>query len=140
MKRDALLEASMSSAPAFTAGWLAITPTVRPFTRAEPDDVLREAALHLEEIAEAHHRQITLRTSYAFLPSTGTISSSAGLAETASAFTCGGSSILFSSGRKLSSFWHNATACWSVSAMKWITPNSPCAPPCSAVTVSPVPV
>ena len=35
-KRAALREASMSSTPASTIGWLATTPTVRPSMRPKP--------------------------------------------------------------------------------------------------------
>jgi hypothetical protein len=38
--RLALLEALMSSTPAWTAGWLAMMPTERPQTRAKPMTML----------------------------------------------------------------------------------------------------
>ena len=36
MKRAPLMEASMSSTPASALGWLPITPTECPFSRAKP--------------------------------------------------------------------------------------------------------
>jgi hypothetical protein len=64
MKRAALSEASMSSAPACTEGWLATMPTERPQTRAKPitmfmawpDCTSRKSALSTT-------RAMTLRTS-----------------------------------------------------------------------------
>ena len=51
-KRAALIDASMSSTPASTGGWLATMPTGAPASRAKPDhDVLRAVGLHLEELA-----------------------------------------------------------------------------------------
>ena len=85
---------------------------------------------------------MTVRTSYACLPSTGTrspITESASMRRSPS--MCGGSSRLFD-GRKLSSFWQMATAWRSSSAMKCVTPEwVMCAsgpPSSSAVTCSPV--
>ena len=39
-KRDAFSLASMSSVPASTFGWFAITPTLRPSSRAKPVTML----------------------------------------------------------------------------------------------------
>ena len=57
-KRAALREASESSTPASTIGWLATMPTVRPSMRREAgDDVLGERVLDLEEVALVHDLQ-----------------------------------------------------------------------------------
>jgi hypothetical protein len=51
-KRAALSEASMSSTPASTAGWLATMPTLCPPRCAKPtSDVARVVRLHFVEVA-----------------------------------------------------------------------------------------
>jgi hypothetical protein len=55
-KRAALRDASESSTPASTIGWLATMPMVRPSMRAKAgDDVAGERVLDLEEIALVDH-------------------------------------------------------------------------------------
>ena len=64
MKRVALLEALMSSTPAWTEGWLAMMPIARPAMRREADhDVRRVAGLHFQEVAESTTFAMTSRTS-----------------------------------------------------------------------------
>ena len=53
--RDAFSLASMSSVPASTFGWFAITPTLRPSSRAKPVTMFgRPQREDLEELAVVH--------------------------------------------------------------------------------------
>ena len=55
-KRAALFDASMSSTPARTLGWLPTMPTAYPSRRAKPaHDVGGPALVHLEELAVVDH-------------------------------------------------------------------------------------
>ena len=59
-KRAAFADESMSSTPASTCGWLPTMPTAWPPSRAKPQTMfLREAGVHLEELAVVDDRAIT---------------------------------------------------------------------------------
>ena len=64
MKRAALSDALMSSAPASTVGWLAMMPIAAARDARETHhDVGRVPGLHLEEIPEIDEPVMTSRTS-----------------------------------------------------------------------------
>ena len=145
MKRAALSEASMSSTPARTIGWLATTPTVRPLMRPRP--ITRFAAQSRwisRKSARSTVRRITWRMSYGSRGSSGTTASkpsSAATTSSCSSRTNGGSSVLLL-GRKESRRRASAIAEASSSATKWTTPETrewlSTPPRYSAVTSSPV--